>query len=161
MGVFVNYRSVLPIVVLVLLISGCAATAPTSGPTPTVTVTATPEATPPPEPTPRGADSPIEAIDAYVMCLPWATGYSAHPMEVEVAPFDDPRTVVTVRSDGNWFVYLHVINNREGYDGQEMATGCLLKGTMGDVEWAFTNTGAWQDPSTFEPDGYEEAFPGD
>ena len=145
--------------VIALSLGGCAsAEAPETTPAPTVTVTATPAPT---EAVPRGPDSPIEAIDAYVMCLPWATSYSAHPMEVEVAPFDDPRTVVTVRSDGNWFVYLHVINNRAGYDGQEMATGCLLKGTMGDVEWTMTNTGAWQDPSTFEPDGYEEAFPGD
>ncbi|MGO4785220.1 hypothetical protein [Cryobacterium sp. W22_MBD10_FK3] len=120
-----------------LALTGCTPSAPMdqqteSGETPPVT-----EATTSPSAAARGADTPLEPIDAYALCKA-QTLSQASPASlsgISWAPFDS--AVSLLREDGAIGIYIEATNeNRaEGSDGRDIALFCRVGGTMGEPDW--------------------------
>ncbi|WP_210480025.1 hypothetical protein [Naasia sp. SYSU D00948] len=118
-----------------LLLAGCAT--PTGGgtpspteppsptPAPTVTVTA-----PPVE---RGPDTPYDLLDAWLSCRDLTTGYYDDPGRVEFATFEE--SDVVRRDDDLIYVYIETVDDSAG-DAREVASECILGGTLGDPNQA-------------------------
>jgi hypothetical protein len=124
------------------LLTGCAPgddADPTATPaetTPAAPVETTPAVseTPPATPGARGADSPLEPIDAYALCRAQTGRFYDDPGRTEFAPFED--ATVLLRDDGDWFVYMDVEDlTREPELVDAGGSECIVGGTIGEPEW--------------------------
>ncbi|POH62796.1 hypothetical protein C3B59_11325 [Cryobacterium zongtaii] len=85
----------------------------------------------------RGADTPLEPIDAFALCKA-QTLSQASPASlsgISWAPFEN--AVTLVRDDGAIGIYIEATNeNRaEGSDGRDIALFCRVGGTIGEPDW--------------------------
>ncbi|POH65235.1 hypothetical protein C3B59_09145 [Cryobacterium zongtaii] len=123
-----------------LALMGCTPSAPAaqqSDGTEAPKATASPEPTSSPSAEVRGADTPLEPIDAYALCKAQTLSLAnpASPSGISWAPFDS--AISLVRDDGAIGIYIEATNeNRaEGSDGRDIALFCRVGGTIGEPDW--------------------------
>lgn len=85
----------------------------------------------------RGADTNLEAIDAYALCKAQTLAIIA-PDElsgISWAPFES--TTWLPREDGAIGIYIEATNenNAEGSEGRDVALTCKVGGTLGEPHW--------------------------
>jgi hypothetical protein len=131
-------------VLAAVTLGGCATAAPTVAPTAQPAQTAdTPSPPPPAEPAPvpsapaRGADTTLEAIDAYALCKAQTLAIIA-PEElsgISWAPFESSTWLQ--RDDGAFGMYIEATNENRAADdeGREVALYCKVGGTLGEPDW--------------------------
>lgn len=115
---------------LTLALCGCAASSPMTSPSPSEPPidAGTPSASPPAT---RSADSPLDALDAYLACRVGSWNYAAdEPTELSWQPFAGSY-VVSV--DGVWRVYSEYVRTpKDGSAPHEGAAMCKFGGTIGE-----------------------------
>jgi hypothetical protein len=144
-----NRARTLPVLVVLAAVAlgGCAAPAPTAQPVQTAATPTPPssaEPAPVPSAPPRGAETNLEAIDAYALCKAQTLAIIA-PAElsgISWAPFE--RSTWLQCDDGAIGMYIEATNENRapGDEGREVALYCEVGGTLGEPDWLSFGVGS-------------------
>lgn len=134
--------AVLPALVVALTLVGCTTDAPTPASTAGGIITSTPETVATPSPMPvatedpesetRGDDSPLQAIDAYELCIAQTRDSFTRPDDVQFVTFDQSQ--VWDMQNGYWNATIDVVSS-DPADAAVPSVACIVGGTIGAPVW--------------------------